>query len=67
MGTFDLDDERHKLFAFVTVLSFSRMRFVTFTTSLDISTFVKCHVLATRATDRASRKRKKGGAKPRIG
>jgi transposase len=67
MGTFDLDGERHKLFAFIMVLSFSRMRFVTFTTSLDTSTFVKCHVLATQATDRASRKRKKGGVKPPIG
>ena len=64
MGTFDPDDERHKLFAFITVLSFSRMRFVTFATSLGTSTFVKCHVLATRATDRGSRRRKKGARSP---
>jgi transposase len=45
-GPHFLDGEGRKVYAFVMVLSWSRMRFTSFTTSVDTPTFIKCHVQA---------------------
>lgn len=42
-GTFTEDGQTFKLYAFVMVLSWSRMRYVEFTTSQDTATFLACH------------------------
>jgi len=41
-----VDGERTHLYAFVMVLSYSRMRFVRFTTDLRTETFIECHLAA---------------------
>lgn len=40
------DGERVRIYAFRMVLGFSRAEFVHFTTSMDMATFIECHLLA---------------------
>ncbi len=42
-GSIEVDGEVLKLYAFVFVLSYSHMRYVEFTTSQDLATFLACH------------------------
>jgi len=42
-GSLVVDGQRRNLYAFVMVLGYSRMRFVTFTHSMDIHTLMRCH------------------------
>lgn len=42
-GTFTEDGQTFKLYAFVMVLSWCRMRYIEFTTSQDMATFLACH------------------------
>lgn len=41
--TIEIDGQKLHLYAFVFVLSYSRMRYVEFTTSQDMATFLACH------------------------
>jgi transposase len=47
-GNLLVDGERRGVYAFVMVLGYSRMRFVTFTHSMDIHTLMRCHIEAFR-------------------
>lgn len=42
-GTIVEDGQEYKLYAFVFVLSYSRVRYVEYTTSQDMATFLACH------------------------
>jgi transposase len=43
---YDQDGSYHKLFGFTAVLSYSRMRFVTFTKRCDVATLIRCLMAA---------------------
>jgi transposase len=45
-GTFELDGKHVKVYAFVMVLSYSRMSFVRFTTSMKMAELIVCHQAA---------------------
>jgi transposase len=45
-GTFELDGQRVKVYAFVMVLSYSRMSFVRFTTGMKLAELIACHQAA---------------------
>lgn len=47
-GAIEVDGQRLKLYAFVFVLSHSRFRYVEYTTSQDMATFLGCHERALR-------------------
>ncbi len=45
-GTWELDGQEHKLYAFVMLLGYSRRPFVFFTTDMTLSTLLQAHLLA---------------------
>ena len=46
VGMLSVDGERRPLYAFVMVLGYSRMRFVTFSHSMDLHALMRCHIEA---------------------
>ncbi len=46
VGKFLVDDIEQDVYAFVIVLGYSRMKYVEFTTSMDLETLMKCHMNA---------------------
>lgn len=43
---YEQDGKLHKLFGFIAILSFSRMRFITFTKRCDVASLIRCLMLA---------------------
>ncbi|CDQ20724.1 Transposase [Halobacillus karajensis] len=46
VGKFEVDGEFKEVYAFTMVLSYSRMKYVEFTDSMDLETLMKCHMNA---------------------
>jgi transposase len=46
VGKYLVDDQYQDIYAFVMVLSYSRMKYVEFTTNMNIETLMKCHMNA---------------------
>ncbi|QDP42132.1 IS21 family transposase [Radiobacillus deserti] len=46
VGKFEVDQELKEIYAFTMVLSYSRMKYVEFTDSMDLETLMKCHMNA---------------------
>jgi transposase len=46
VGSLEVDGERRPVYAFVMVLGYSRMRFVTFSHSMDLQALMRCHIEA---------------------
>jgi transposase len=47
-GRIDIDNKSRKLYCFVMVLGYSRMRYVEFTLQIDVHTLIQCHLNAFR-------------------
>ncbi|AZV43395.1 hypothetical protein BAOM_4744 [Peribacillus asahii] len=46
VGEFEVDGEMKEVYAFVMVLGYSRMKYIEFTSSMDLETLMKCHMNA---------------------
>lgn len=46
VGKFNVDQKMKEIYAFTMVLSYSRMKYVEFTDSMDLETLMKCHMNA---------------------
>ena len=47
-GTVEIDGQTKKLYCFNMILGYSRMRYIEFTLSIDVTTLIKCHLNAFR-------------------
>jgi transposase len=47
-GRVEIDGQNKKLYCFNMILGYSRMRYIEFTLSIDVTTFIKCHLNAFR-------------------
>jgi len=46
VGKIEIDEKTKKLYCFNMVLGYSRMRYIEFTLSIDVTTLIKCHMNA---------------------
>jgi transposase len=46
VGRIEIDGKTKKLYCFNMILGYSRMRYIEFTLSIDVTTFIKCHLNA---------------------
>lgn len=46
VGKYEVDGKQKDIYAFVMVLSYSRMKYIEFTTSMDLESLMKCHMNA---------------------
>jgi transposase len=46
VGMYEVDGQLQKIYAFIMVLSYSRMKYVEFTTNMKLETLMKCHMNA---------------------
>ena len=47
-GRVEIDGQTRKLYCFNMILGYSRMRYIEFTLSIDVTTFIRCHMNAFR-------------------
>ena len=47
-GRVEIDGQTKKLYCFNMILGYSRMRYIEFTLSIDVTTFIRCHMNAFR-------------------